>query len=92
MEWLYVNSWHSQNILNKYYFIINNVFNIYIWFYMEQERVTLIIIISTIVVLVFAVAMIVLFSIFQYLKNSLLMDNKTLRNIIKNKLSGFTSQ
>jgi len=59
---------------------------------MEQERVTLIIIISTIVVLVFAVAMIVLFSIFQYLKNSLLMDNKTLRNIIKNKLSGFTSQ
>ena len=56
---------------------------------MEQERVTLIIIISTIVVLVFAVAMIVLFSIFHYLKNKLLIDNKTLRDIIKNKLSSF---
>ncbi len=56
---------------------------------MEQERVTLIIIISTIVVLVFAIAMIVLFSIFQYLKNKLLIDNETLREIIKNKLSSF---
>jgi len=56
---------------------------------MEQERVTLIILISTVVVLVFAVAMIVLFTIFQHLKNKLLIDNKTLRNIIKNKLSSF---
>ena len=89
MEWLYVNSGHSQNILNKHNFSINNVFNIYIWFYMEQESVTLIIIISTIVVLVFTIAMIVLFSIFQHLKNKLLIDNKTLREIIKNKLSSF---
>ncbi len=56
---------------------------------MEQESVTLIIIISTIVVLVFAIAMIVLFSIFQHLKNRLLLDNKTLRNVIKNKLDTF---
>ena len=58
---------------------------------MEQERVTLIIIISTIVVLVFAIAMIVLFVIFQHLKNRLLLDNKTLRDIIKNKLASFNS-
>lgn len=58
---------------------------------MEQERVTLIIIISTIVVLVFAIAMIVLFVIFQYLKNRLLLDNKTLRDIIKNELASFNS-
>jgi len=58
---------------------------------MEQERVTLIIIISTVVVLVFAIAMIVLFSIFQHLKNKLLLDNKTLRDIIKNKLASFNS-
>jgi len=56
---------------------------------MEQERVTLIILISTVVVLVFAVAMIVLFSIFQHLKNKLLIDNKSLRDIIRNKLSSF---
>lgn len=56
---------------------------------MEQERVTLIILISTIVVLVFAIAMIVLFSIFQYIKNKLLIDNKALRDIIKSKLSSF---
>ncbi len=59
---------------------------------MEQERVTLIIIITTIIVLVFTVAMIVLFSIFQHLKNKLLLDNKTLRTIIKNKLSSFTGE
>ncbi len=59
---------------------------------MEQERVTLIIIITTIIVLVFTIAMIVLFVIFQQLKNKLLIDNKTLRNIIKNKLSAFTSE
>ena len=58
---------------------------------MEQERVILIIIISTVVVLVFAIAMIVLFSIFQHLKNKLLLDNKTLRDIIKNKLASFNS-
>ncbi len=56
---------------------------------MEQERVTLIIIITTIMVLVFTIAMIVLFVIFQHLKNKLLIDNKSLRNIIKNKLSSF---
>jgi len=56
---------------------------------MEQERVTLIIIITTIIVLVFTVAMIVLFSIFQHLKNKLLIDNKTLRDFIKDKLSSF---
>ncbi len=56
---------------------------------MEQERVTVIIIISTIVVLVFAIAMIVLFSIFHHLKNKLLLDNKTLRSVIKNKLKTF---
>ncbi len=59
---------------------------------MEQERVTLIIIITTIIVLVFTIAMIVLFSIFQHLKNKLLIDNKTLRSIIKNKLSSFTGE
>jgi len=56
---------------------------------MEQERVTLIIIITTIIVLVFTIAMIVLFVIFQHLKNKLLIDNKTLRDIIKNKLKAF---
>ncbi len=56
---------------------------------MEQERVTFIIIITTIIVLVFTIAMIVLFSIFQHLKNKLLIDNKTLRDIIKNKLNTF---
>jgi len=56
---------------------------------MEQERVTLIIIITTIIVLVFTIAMIVFFVIFQHLKNKLLIDNKTLRNIIKEKLSSF---
>jgi len=59
---------------------------------MEQEGVTLIIIISTIVVLVFAISTIVLISVFQHIKNKLLLDNKTLREIIKNKLSEFTSQ
>lgn len=59
---------------------------------MEQERVTLIIIITTIIVLVFTIAMIVLFVIFQHMKNKLLIDNKTLRNIIRNKLSTFTKE
>jgi len=56
---------------------------------MEQERVTLIIIITTIIVLVFTIAMIVLFAIFQHIKNRLLIDNKSLRDIIKEKLSSF---
>jgi len=56
---------------------------------MEQERVTLIIIISTIIVLVFTIAMIVLFAIFQHMKNKLLIDNKSLRDIIRDKLSYF---
>lgn len=59
---------------------------------MEQERVTLIIITTTIIVLVFTIAMIVLFVIFQHIKNKLLIDNKTLRNIIKNKLSAFSNE
>jgi len=56
---------------------------------MEQERITLIIIITTIIVLIFTIAMIVFFVIFQHLKNKLLIDNKTLRDIIKNKLGSF---
>ena len=56
---------------------------------MEQERVTLIIIVSTIVVLVFTIAMIVFFVIFQNIKNKLLIDNKSLRDIIRDKLSSF---
>ena len=59
---------------------------------MEQEGVTLIIILSTIVVLVFTIAMIAFFVIFQHLKNKLLIDNKTLRNVIKQKLSSFNSK
>lgn len=54
---------------------------------MEQERITLMILVSTIVVLVFTIAMIVLFSIFHNLKNKLLLDNKKLRDITKNKLT-----
>ena len=53
---------------------------------MEQKGITYIIIISTIVVLIFTIAMIVLFMIFQHSKNKLLLDNKTLRTIIKNKV------
>lgn len=53
---------------------------------MEQEGVTFIIIISTIVVLVFTIATIVLFSIFQQKKYKLLKRNKTLFDIIKKKL------
>ncbi len=53
---------------------------------MEQERITLIILISTIVVLVFAIAMIVLFSVYQHLKNKLLVENKSLRELIEENL------
>ncbi|MCB0458408.1 MAG: hypothetical protein KDC74_00085 [Flavobacteriaceae bacterium] len=53
---------------------------------MEQEGVTLIIIISTIVVLVFTIATIVLFSVFQTIKYKLLKNNKKLMDIIKSKL------
>lgn len=56
---------------------------------MEQEGVTLIIIATTIIVLIFTIAMIVLFIVFQNRKNKLLIDNKTLNNIIKNNLSSF---
>ena len=56
---------------------------------MEQERITLIIVLTTIIVLVFTIAMIVLFVIFQNKKNKLLIDNKTLNNIIKDSLSSF---
>ena len=56
---------------------------------MEQEGVTLVIVVSTIIVLVSTIAMIVFFVVFQSLKNKLLIDNKTLRDIIKDKLSYF---
>ena len=56
---------------------------------MVQEGVTLIIVITTIVILVITIAMIVMFMVFQHLKNKLLIDNKSLRQIIKNKLSSF---
>lgn len=56
---------------------------------MEQESVTLIILISTIVVLVFTVASILFFVIFLRIKNKLLLDNKILRNIIKKQISIF---
>ena len=56
---------------------------------MEQERVTLIIIISTIIVMVFSTAIIVFFIIYQNLKNKLLINNKSLRDIIRNKLPTF---
>ncbi len=56
---------------------------------MEQERITLIIIISTIVVVGFTIAMIVFFTIFQNLKNKLLIDNKSLRDVIRDKLPTF---
>jgi sensor domain CHASE-containing protein len=52
---------------------------------MEQERI--IILISTLVVLIAVIAMVLLFSVFQYKKNKLLEDNDTLRKVIKNKLS-----
>ena len=52
---------------------------------MEQERI--VIIVSTLVVLIAVIAVIVLFSIFQHKKNKLLADNKTLRNVIRNRLS-----
>jgi len=52
---------------------------------MEQERI--IILISTLVVLIAVIAMVLLFSVFQYKKNKLLDDNDTLRKVIKNKLS-----
>ena len=56
---------------------------------MEQEGVTFIIILTTIIVLVLTIGMIILFAIFQHLKNKLLIDNKNLRSIIKDKLSYF---
>jgi len=56
---------------------------------MEQERVTLIIVITTIIVLAFAIAMLVFFIVFQNLKNKLLIDNKSLRDIIRDKLPTF---
>jgi len=58
---------------------------------MEQEGVTLVIITSTIVVLVFALAIVVLFIIFQNLKNKLLIDNRNLSDVIRNNASTFKS-
>tara|TARA_R110002073_G_scaffold40547_5_gene115340 strand:+ start:495531 stop:495704 length:174 start_codon:yes stop_codon:yes gene_type:complete len=54
---------------------------------MEQERVTLIIIITTIVVLVFTIAMVTLFAIFQQEKNKLLVANKGLRDLVNDETS-----
>ena len=59
---------------------------------MEQEGVTLVIITTTIVVLVFAIAMIVFFAIFQNLKNKLLIDNRNLSDVIRNNASTFKSE
>ena len=56
---------------------------------MEQERVTYIIIITTITVLIFAIAMIVLFGVFYHVKNKLLTKNQVLQTIIKHKLETF---
>ncbi|MBJ2176008.1 hypothetical protein JBL43_17275 [Aureibaculum sp. A20] len=56
---------------------------------MEQEGVTLVILITTIIVLIFSIAMIALFLVFQNRKNKLLIDNKTLNDIIKDNLSSF---
>ncbi len=58
---------------------------------MEQEGVTLVIITATIVVLVFAIAMVVLFVIFQNLKSKLLIDNRNLSDVIRNNSSTFKS-
>lgn len=59
---------------------------------MEQERVTYIIILTTITVLIFAIAMIVLFSVFHQVKNKLLNKNQVLQTIIKNKLKTFIDE
>jgi len=56
---------------------------------MEPERITLIVIVSTIVVLILVIAVIVLFSVFQSIKNRVLLNNETLRSIIKDKLPNF---
>ncbi len=56
---------------------------------MEQEGITLIIIITTIIVLVFTIAMIVFFIVFQNLKNKLLIDNRNLREGTQDKASTF---
>ena len=59
---------------------------------MEQERVTYIIILTTITVLIFAIAMIVLFSVFHQVKNQVLNKNQVLQTIIKNKLKTFIDE
>lgn len=48
---------------------------------MEQESLTHIIVISTVVLLVFAIAMIVLFIVFQTVKNKILSENKALKKL-----------
>lgn len=53
---------------------------------MEQERITLIVIISTLVIVVFAIAIVVLFAVFQKIKYKLLKNNKLLHDIIRKKL------
>lgn len=59
---------------------------------MEQEGVTLVIIITTIVVLVFTIAMIVFFIVFQNVKNKLLIDNRNLSDVIRDNASTFKSE
>ena len=59
---------------------------------MEQEGVTLVIFTATIVVLVFAIAMIVFFTIFHNLKNKLLIDNRNLSDVIRKNASTFKSE
>lgn len=54
---------------------------------MEQERVTLIILTSTIIALIFVIAMVVLFSIFRTHKNKLVLENNSLQHKINELLS-----
>jgi len=59
---------------------------------MEQERITLIILVSTIVVLVFTIAMVVLTSIYLTAKHKLQTDNESLRDIISGEIDKFNPE
>lgn len=54
---------------------------------MEQERVIAIILISTIIVLIFVIAMVVLFSVFRTHKNKLVIENNSLQHKINELLA-----
>ncbi len=59
---------------------------------MEQERITLVIFVSTIIVLVFTIALIVLTGIYLMSKQKLQTDNESLRDIISDRLDKFNSE